>query len=627
MIIKQNVIMRRDPTAFRERFNRWKNGEKVYESGKALPADNTVIHRQPVIQPIKRDLIAEIQRKRAAEVIAPDLRSTYQRTQSQKAKQQANKDYQRAKDNAKRAEGLENLMKLTSPSTYIEAATGEDLGTTGRLAADAIVFGLPGIIKNAGRSIGRQALKNSTKSAFARGVNMADATTTVRLYRATGTSGTYKPSLDGTSEFTGQWFTDNINKPQIYASKAIKAAKRAGVKNPLELQYVDIPKNELSKYKASEILKGRIDIEYEPTEDYLIPLDYPRQRVPLEGYTGNLLQDARRPLPDTAISENALNSYGKEEIINPLTLDDIQYFRKLGVGGLDGAGRTVPFEEHFGLPPAEWKRHWVSIYKNAGMPEDRIEKTIQKLYDTELSHAENIYLDIQRAYSGESDSKLDVVQKAQQRILKLFKSPQYKQRLFDNGFSEETANQFIEDQISKIQTAPVLLQTNKLINPKKGGFIKQISGARGVYFPETHSIQVIQNPYFVNDYIQTIGHEMVHASDEGFGVGMAHKIYDKLVPKDKAGSLGFKYYNKDTEKRARILESLADMNDRGYNINNHNDIQEYLLLQNAFENHNVKSVFENYKTAIPDILHVYKNAFGIIPPVGIGYGAYKSNEN
>jgi hypothetical protein len=54
----------------------------------------------------------------------------------------------------------------------------------------------------------------------------------------------------------------------------------------------------LSKYKASEILKGRTDIEYEPTEDFLIPLDYPRRRVPLEGYTGNYLQDARISLPE-----------------------------------------------------------------------------------------------------------------------------------------------------------------------------------------------------------------------------------------------------------------------------------------------------------------------------------------
>ena len=120
---------------------------------------------------------------------------------------------------------------------------------------------------------------------------------TIRLYRATGTSGNFKPSLDGLKEFSGKWFTSNPNKPQRYASMTVKRAKQKGINNPIELQYVDIPSNDINKYKASEILKGRKDVEYEPLEDYLIPLDYPRQRIPLEGYTGNILLDSRKKLP------------------------------------------------------------------------------------------------------------------------------------------------------------------------------------------------------------------------------------------------------------------------------------------------------------------------------------------
>lgn len=33
--------MRKDPTGFRERFNRWKAGDKVYEAGKVLPKYDT----------------------------------------------------------------------------------------------------------------------------------------------------------------------------------------------------------------------------------------------------------------------------------------------------------------------------------------------------------------------------------------------------------------------------------------------------------------------------------------------------------------------------------------------------------------------------------------------------------
>ena len=120
---------------------------------------------------------------------------------------------------------------------------------------------------------------------------------TVRLYRATGTSGIYDPSPDGGAEFSGQWFTINPNKPQRYASRTVWKAKRAKTENPIELQYVDIPQSQLDRYKAENILKGRTDIEFEPTEDFLIPLEYPRGRVPLEGYTGDYLKDARMELP------------------------------------------------------------------------------------------------------------------------------------------------------------------------------------------------------------------------------------------------------------------------------------------------------------------------------------------
>ena len=119
----------------------------------------------------------------------------------------------------------------------------------------------------------------------------------IRLFRATGTSGKFKPSLDGTPEFTGQWFTDNIRKPLRYASSTFKKAKISKESNPIELQVVEIPASEINKYKASELLKGRTDIEYEPTEDFLIPLNYPRQKYPIEGLTGNLLQDMRLKLP------------------------------------------------------------------------------------------------------------------------------------------------------------------------------------------------------------------------------------------------------------------------------------------------------------------------------------------
>jgi hypothetical protein len=40
-------------------------------------------------------------------------------------------------------------MKTISPSTYIEYATGQDLGEVGRFVTDAAVFGSGNLLKNA----------------------------------------------------------------------------------------------------------------------------------------------------------------------------------------------------------------------------------------------------------------------------------------------------------------------------------------------------------------------------------------------------------------------------------------------------------------------------------------------
>ena len=154
---------------WRDRVARWKRGEQVYDAGKPIveKTDNTTVQRQEPIQPIKRNFIAEAQRKHAAEAVGPDNRSSYQQKQSQAAKQYANQQYQKTKDDAKRAEGLEQMMKTISPSTYVEAATGQDLGTAGRLITDAAFFGSPSLIKQgfnfASKQYGKYVVRNMLK--------------------------------------------------------------------------------------------------------------------------------------------------------------------------------------------------------------------------------------------------------------------------------------------------------------------------------------------------------------------------------------------------------------------------------------------------------------------------------
>lgn len=120
----------------------------------------------------------------------------------------------------------------------------------------------------------------------------------VRLYRASGTNGKFTPSPDGTAKYTGMWFTDNPRKTLIYASNTRRKAIKEGIDNPIELQYIDIPKTQLNQYKASNIIGKDPNIEYEINEDFLIPLNMKRNRIPLKGITGNILRDSRLTIPE-----------------------------------------------------------------------------------------------------------------------------------------------------------------------------------------------------------------------------------------------------------------------------------------------------------------------------------------
>ena len=120
----------------------------------------------------------------------------------------------------------------------------------------------------------------------------------VRLYRASGTNGKFTPSPDGTAKYTGMWFTDNPRKTLIYASNTRRKALKEGIDNPIELQYIDIPRTQLNQYKASNIIGNDPNIEYEINEDFLIPLNMKRNRIPLKGITGNILRDSRLTIPE-----------------------------------------------------------------------------------------------------------------------------------------------------------------------------------------------------------------------------------------------------------------------------------------------------------------------------------------
>ena len=127
---------------------------------------------------------------------------------------------------------------------------------------------------------------------------------TIRLYRGTGTNG--QISLDGGVEQAGQWFTPLKTKTGSYLSNQQAYAKRKGINNPTYLEYVDIPESQLEYYRAKRILDPK-KVEFEPNEDYLIPLHIKRNKIEIPHFTNSqerLDLHAGRSLPETPFSSN-----------------------------------------------------------------------------------------------------------------------------------------------------------------------------------------------------------------------------------------------------------------------------------------------------------------------------------
>ena len=109
---------------------------------------------------------------------------------------------------------------------------------------------------------------------------------TIRLYRGNIRNGKFNVNSAANGEkqkqFAGMWFSSDPNKIASYLNNYTKG--KFGVKDGLEIQYVDIPEDQLSKYSAGNnpiIKKSLQEWDFEP-EDYLIPKNIKRTSIPIE---------------------------------------------------------------------------------------------------------------------------------------------------------------------------------------------------------------------------------------------------------------------------------------------------------------------------------------------------------
>lgn len=228
------------------------------------------------------------------------------------------------------------------------------------------------------------------------------------------------------------------------------------------------------------------------------------------------------------------------------------------------------------------------------------------------------------------------------KLRDFLKSPAYRKRLSnyyrDKGSTIVTQNHAPDDRIGEqlynIETAKSSTVDDVI------GYDGNSLDAYGAYFPEEHYIQVDVDAL----KRQTPIHEMIHASrlgkpyldntkyimrpkaikeiKEGLSEGRFmknSKTHDNLLKNAM-------YYSKVVEQEPRVLNTLMDMERKGYDINNLTDeaINEYFDAPIETFGSDTQSLLENYE--FEDIPNALRNFKGLLLPLGIGLTGYGLNQ-
>ena len=200
----------------------------------------------------------------------------------------------------------------------------------------------------------------------------------------------------------------------------------------------------------------------------------------------------------------------------------------------------------------------------------------------------------------------------------------YKERLrnyFKNqGNSESSLDIRVDDaigeQLYNIETAKINNYPNGILWSKNG----VVDDAAGVYDPTNHTIGV-KGKYVLTD---TPKHEMLHASTKG--KSFLDNAKYKMTPKEEVDG---SYYGGIDEQRVRILNTLMDMDSKGYNINKltQADVDKYFDVPIESLPSDVQSLFDNY--VYDTILNGLQNFKSLIPAAAVGatgYGLYNTKK-
>lgn len=176
----------------------------------------------------------------------------------------------------------------------------------------------------------------------------------IRLYRAQKKDAVFDPKSaeNGVEQeqFAGKWFTPDTEKPKRYA---LNASKR---NTPTELQYVDIPEDQLSMFEAKRIVPSYFD--YEP-EDFIIPFTYKRGTVPISDRTISIFGNDYENALKIAKSANPIDFTASRpfhyQTILKLNKPMVQLNEAVGTGKNATRNQVVRFAQDSGADGIQFK--------------------------------------------------------------------------------------------------------------------------------------------------------------------------------------------------------------------------------------------------------------------------------
>ena len=177
------------------------------------------------------------------------------------------------------------------------------------------------------------------------------------------------------------------------------------------------------------------------------------------------------------------------------------------------------------------------------------------------------------------------------KMYKLLDSKEYKQRIINDGYSEEEATDMIKLFKGLMQNVKKAKYKDNLIS-QHGGAVRKTLNADGVYVHDADIVGIISKSTELSKAEkETLIHELFHSSDKAKPEAYMKRI-KWMEPLDKSDKVWTEYMTTPTEQRVRALSALSDMKEMGLDLTDPASYEKYFNMPE--HDHNYDSMINTF---------------------------------